>query len=130
MLYQLVKLKTLKSLGEIELRNANDGGVRLPYCKKCGAELKEDAEFCSYCGTPVGAEERVKPRPPRPRYAKEREACFGPPGSGAGLWGAISGGVFIIGLAVLWLLDFFWPGILFLIGLMILIGALVAASRR
>ena len=104
----------------------NDGGVWLPFCKKCGAELKEDAKFCPKCGTPVGAEERVRPRP---RYAKEREACFGPPGSGAGMWGAISGAVFIIGLGILWLFDIFWPGILILIGLMILIGGIVAARR-
>jgi len=99
----------------------------LPFCKHCGAELKEDAKFCPHCGAPVGAEEIVRPRP---KYAKEREACFGPPGSGAGLWGAISAAVFIIGLGILWLYDWFWPGILFLIGFMILIGGLVAYSRR
>jgi len=27
--------------------------VKLPYCAKCGAELKEDAKFCPYCGTPT-----------------------------------------------------------------------------
>lgn len=26
----------------------------MPYCRKCGAELKEDARFCHACGTPVG----------------------------------------------------------------------------
>ncbi len=98
----------------------------MPFCKHCGAELKEDAKFCPKCGTPVGAEERVKPRP---KYAKEREACFGPRGSGGGLWGAISAAVFIIGLAILLIYDWFWPGILILIGLMVLIGGLVAYSR-
>lgn len=27
----------------------------IPYCKKCGTELPEDARFCSACGTPVSA---------------------------------------------------------------------------
>jgi len=27
----------------------------MPYCRKCGAELAEDARFCSACGTPVTA---------------------------------------------------------------------------
>lgn len=27
----------------------------MPYCKKCGAELTEDARFCHACGTPVAA---------------------------------------------------------------------------
>lgn len=99
----------------------------MPFCKKCGAEVKEDAEFCAYCGTPIGAERRVKPKV---SYAREGEACFGPRGSGGGLWGAISFGVFVVGLGILWLFDIFWPGILFLIGIMIVIGALVALSRR
>jgi hypothetical protein len=34
----------------------------LPYCWKCGAELKEDDKFCPACGTPVGA---PKPEPER-----------------------------------------------------------------
>ncbi len=103
----------------------NEGGVWLPFCKKCGAELKGDAKFCPQCGTQVGVEKRATPT-----YAKEREACFGPPGSGGGMWGAISFGVFIIGLAILWLLDYFWPGILILIGLMVVIGGFVALQRR
>lgn len=86
--------------------------------------MKEDAKFCPYCGTPIGEERKV-----RPRYEEEK-ACFGPQGSGSGLWGAISFGVFIVGLGILWLFDIFWPGILFLIGLMILIGALMAYSRK
>lgn len=100
----------------------------MPYCSKCGAELGKDAIFCPKCGTPVGAEGRVRPGPRRAEE-KKQEACFGPPGSGGGMWGAISFGVFIIGLAILWLFDWFWPGILFLIGLMIVIGALVASRR-
>ncbi|TEU04710.1 zinc ribbon domain-containing protein [Candidatus Bathyarchaeota archaeon] len=35
-------------------------GVKLPYCRKCGAELKEDAKFCSKCGTPVSEPARRK----------------------------------------------------------------------
>ncbi len=40
----------------------------MPYCWKCGAELKEDDKFCSACGTPVGApkaepERRMKRKP-------------------------------------------------------------------
>jgi uncharacterized RDD family membrane protein YckC len=28
---------------------------KLPYCKKCGAQLAEEAAFCQECGTPVRA---------------------------------------------------------------------------
>jgi len=25
----------------------------MPYCRKCGAEIRDEAKFCSVCGTPV-----------------------------------------------------------------------------
>ena len=99
----------------------------MPFCQKCGAELSEDENFCPSCGTAVGVERIARPRP---SYSREKEACFGPKGSGGGLWGAISGGVFLIGLAVLWYFDLWWPGILILVALMIIIGSIVAYSQR
>jgi len=33
-------------------------GEKLPYCWKCGAEVKEDVNFCPKCGAPVS--ERAK----------------------------------------------------------------------
>lgn len=50
------------------IKKRNDGGVRLPFCEKCGAELKEDAKFCPTCGTPVAPlvaepERRIERRP-------------------------------------------------------------------
>jgi len=43
----------------------------LPFCKKCGAELDEDARFCPNCGTPVAPpvaepERRIKREERRP----------------------------------------------------------------
>lgn len=38
------------------------GGIRLPYCRKCGSELKEEMKFCPKCGTAVSL-----------RAARERE---------------------------------------------------------
>lgn len=31
----------------------------MPYCRKCGAELQKDANFCAKCGTPVAKEEAM-----------------------------------------------------------------------
>lgn len=101
----------------------------MPYCSKCGTEIDKDVKFCPKCGAPVSLEGKAELRA-RGAEAKKKEACFGPPGSGRGLWGAISLAVFIIGLAILMIFNYFWPGILFLIGLMIIIGALVAYSRK
>ena len=97
----------------------------MPYCRVCGKELKEGDRFCSSCGTPVfsaevtkGAEETVnyvrgtfQHRIRSPRYR---------------LFNAIWGGVFLIGLGILWYFNFWWPGILFLIGIMILVRAVIA----
>ena len=101
----------------------------MPYCSKCGKEMNKDVTFCPSCGAPVGSMGKIIFKVKRSER-KKQEACFGPPGSGGGLWGAISFGVFIIGLAILWIFDYFWPGILFLIGLMIIIGAIVSLSRK
>lgn len=32
------------------------------YCRKCGAEIKEGAKYCSVCGTPVAIAETVESR--------------------------------------------------------------------
>lgn len=101
----------------------------LPYCQSCGKEVGEGDAFCPHCGAPV-TPTKAEPVTFRRGYQDERKACFGPAGSGTGLWGAISGGVFIIGLAVLWYYDFWWPGILFLIALMAVIGGIVSYTRR
>lgn len=101
----------------------------MPHCPECGAENEEDAGFCTKCGAPL-TQESERRAPGRYRYDQQRAACFGPPGSGVGTWGAISSGVFIIGLGILWFFDWWWPGILILVGLMIAIGGLVASQRR
>lgn len=103
-------------------------------CPYCGAELKEGDKFCATCGADVTQKKESEVRPRR-RYREEREACFGPRGSKVGLWGAVSGGVFLLGLAVLWYLDqtgilHWWPGVLILIAIMMIIGGIVAYTRR
>lgn len=40
----------------------------MPYCKKCGKEIDENAVFCSHCGTPVKASDVVYRRPRSPRW--------------------------------------------------------------
>lgn len=98
-------------------------------CHKCGAELRKGDKFCYSCGADVAKLKEAVVTHGR-GHREEREACFGPRGSGMGLWGAISGGIFLIGLGVLWYFDFWWPGILLLIGLMMVIGGIAAYIRR
>lgn len=98
----------------------------MPYCKKCGAEIAEGAEFCPKCGTPV-AERRKEWKGPR-------DECFGWERGGE-YWGTMAIGVFLIGLGLLFYLDSigvigWWPGILLLIGIMIIIGGIISYVRR
>lgn len=98
-------------------------------CQHCGAEVSISDRFCYQCGAYI-SQSRKEEVTYRHRYRNEREACFGPKGSSAGLWGSISAGVFITGLGLLWILDLWWPGILFLIGLMLIIGGIFAYLRH
>ena len=100
-------------------------------CQYCGTEVQEGAAFCPKCGSNLSQPRRDIGRQRRDRYQESREkACFGPTGSGGGLWGALSGAIFLIGIGVLWYFDFWWPGILFLIALMAIIGGIVSYTRR
>jgi len=96
------------------------------YCEKCGAEIEEDAKFCSKCGTPIGGYRREE-------WKGSRYECFGWERGGP-QWGIFATGVFVIGIAILFYLDSlkiltFWPGILLLLGLMIIIGVLISYTR-
>ena len=99
-------------------------------CQYCGTTVQPDDQYCPHCGTNLL--QRVMTPPPRERqlHDKQEKACFGPAGSGGGLWGALSGAFFLIGIGVIWYFDFWWPGILFLIALMVIIGGIVAYSRK
>jgi rRNA maturation endonuclease Nob1 len=35
-------------------------GAIMPYCWKCGTELKENAKFCHKCGAPAGGPARIR----------------------------------------------------------------------
>jgi len=98
----------------------------MPYCRKCGAEIAEVAQFCPKCGASV-AEYR------REEWRRPRDECFGWERGGEFL-GTVAIGVFLVGLAILFYLDSigvigWWPGILFLIGIMIIIGGIISYAR-
>src|SRR4030067_1437413 len=46
----------------------------MPYCRKCGAKLDENAKFCNICGTPVAPVSTVTP--PRAAPQPVRKAPF------------------------------------------------------
>lgn len=91
----------------------------MPYCVKCGEKVEAGVEYCPKCGASMSK--------PEGRGKEEAEMCFGM--GGRGLWGSIWFGIFLIGLAILWYFDLWWPGLLFLVGIMIIISGILAYRR-
>lgn len=77
----------------------------MPFCNKCGAELKEDAKFCLNCGTPVTSSAPSVPAVPSGPSSPQRG--FRPGGitiltilQGIVSFFALLGGVVLIGVGV------------------------------
>ncbi len=94
----------------------------MPYCENCGAEMKEDAKFCPSCGATMG---KVKEK----EWRAPRQECFGWERGGE-IWGTVAFGVFLIGLAIIWYYDVWWPGIILLIGMMVIVGGFISYITR
>jgi hypothetical protein len=100
--------------------------LKVPYCRRCGKKLDERDNFCPSCGAPtslIEAAERVAEEPVsrgsegRGRVNRSSEEA---------LLSAVWGGVFLAGLGILWCFDFWWPGVLFLIGIMIVVRVFIS----
>ena len=73
------------------------GGLELPYCTRCGAQLPENAQFCSDCGAPVGVPAAPRERV-RPEKAEKQEK------GAEDKTGPVVGGLVLILLGVTFLL--------------------------
>ena len=49
----------------------------MPFCKKCGTEVSEDAAFCGSCGTPISSGTQAVP-PPVPTPPHEAGSSISP----------------------------------------------------
>ena len=81
--------------------NAQQEELVMPYCRKCGTELPEEAKFCPVCGTPVTTEET----PAAPTMPTAPATPSAPPVA-AGLELAYWGERFVA-----WLIDFAIVGV-------------------
>ena len=92
----------------------------MPYCPKCGKEVKEDAVFCPYCGQSLKPEDKVVYRRHRDEKNEKGEknekneknekdsrgekAEKGEKNEGSGaMWGAVMGGLIVLWLGVTFL---------------------------
>lgn len=101
-------------------------------CQACDYKNDDDAEYCARCGA-VLAEMKPVAGKDEDCFGDEDSECFGLPHGGA-IFGIIIGIIIIIwGVSSItgfpiW--EYFWPLILVLFGLLIVVGAIYAMSRR
>lgn len=96
-----------------------------PRCPSCGTVNPAGARFCVTCGSTLDPLDRpaaaplapstpsTPPAPSTPRPVRRNTAA----------WGGASAGVFLIGLGVLAVTGWWWPGILVLIGISSLLAS-------
>ena len=109
-------------------------------CAACGTRNPPGAAFCVTCGRGLGArpvaDAPVSALPPAlealtstPRAAIEATPVDRPRRGGFGVeWGGIMGGIWLIGIAVLAVTGRWWPGIMVLVGLSAISGAITRKS--
>lgn len=112
------------------------------YCVKCGAKNPDDAKTCSQCGAPLYAltgdtrskhnDECFGAAGPFEEVEKE---CFGIPRGGAVVGLAIGIIIILAGLSMLLqeLLHIsipWWPFVIIILGILIIIGAVHGLRRR
>lgn len=96
------------------------------YCPKCGLKNQDDATYCVSCGTSLTVGREI-------RQTEYEDMCFGH--RRGGFWGIIFGVIIVIfGISVLLQQLYginvqFWPLLLVLIGIIIIVGA-IGRRRR
>ena len=114
-----------------------------PVCAACGTRNPPGAQFCVMCGRPLDVRPTADAPAPQPMPTAASAAPITPaapavpatpmavpmPGRSTrspAAWGGISGGLFLIGLALIALTNWWWPGILVLVGVVSLVSSLMA----
>jgi hypothetical protein len=105
-----------------------------PSCPACGTRNPPGAAFCVRCGSALAGTAFAEPPPqslppmPAPLAAAPAVAA---PRARRGFsveWGGVVGGIWLIGIALLAVTGWWWPGIMVLIGLSSLITGLASAE--
>ena len=112
----------------------------MPYCPKCGTEVREEMAFCPKCGAPLKGppagyrpekaekSEKEEKREKTEKYEKREFGVIGP----------LIGGLILIFLGLMFYLELtgfarreiLWAFFFVIIGIIIIIGAVYAARRH
>ena len=104
------------------------------YCSKCGTQNPDTNTVCSNCGAPLYTVGQRYPGSEREHYRRMENECFGLPNGGM-IVGIVVGVIIIlVGLSLFLQASYgitiqFWPFIIIIFGILILIGALYRQRR-
>jgi hypothetical protein len=113
-------------------------------CPSCGTRNPSNAAFCFTCGRALSsrpvADAQASPLPGMPADAslstvppasvQPAPAARPNPGPFSVQWSGLMGGIWLIGIAVLAITRWWWPGIMVLLGLSALVSAFQAGGRE
>ncbi len=107
------------------------------YCTKCGTQNEDAAKYCSKCGADLeGSREKTWEKRAEEwgeEFGKRaEEECFGLPHGGAIVGLVIGIIIILVGVSRIigfeW--EFFWPLIVIIFGILILVGAVYGLRHR
>jgi RsiW-degrading membrane proteinase PrsW (M82 family) len=108
------------------------------YCSRCGTQNPDDARNCTNCGAPLYTVGEKYPGSDREHYQHMENECFGLPNGGM-IVGLIIGIIIVlVGVGSLLqasgiIVNFwgvFWPFIIIIFGVLIILGGLYGRGRR
>jgi uncharacterized membrane protein YvbJ len=104
------------------------------YCSKCGTQNPDNATNCSNCGAPLYTVGKQYPGSEGEHYRRVEGECFGLPNGGAIVGLVIGIIIILVGIGTFLQLTYsitlnFWPLIIIIFGVLILLGALYGRRR-
>jgi uncharacterized membrane protein YvbJ len=104
------------------------------YCSKCGTQNPDTNVNCSNCGAPLYTIGQRYPGSDREHYRRMENECFGLPNGGMIVGIVIGVIIILVGLSLFLQATYgikidFWPFILIIFGVLILLGALFRQRR-
>jgi uncharacterized membrane protein YvbJ len=104
------------------------------YCSKCGTQNPDTATTCSNCGAPLYTVGQRYPGSEREHYRRVEGECFGLPYGGMIVSIVVGLIIILIGVGAFLQVTYgisvdFWPLILVIVGILILLGALFRRRR-
>jgi uncharacterized membrane protein YvbJ len=104
------------------------------YCSRCGTQNPDTNTICSNCGAPLNMVGQRYPGSDREHYRRMENECFGLPNGGMIVSLVIGVIIILVGLSLFLQTIYrisipFWPIILIIFGILILLGGIYRQRR-